>query len=100
MVFTDSVFKYFSLIQGRIRKEIVGSDSVAPFEYEDEPFFKAYQSIYETWKKRKSQRETAASLKISRDTLKKWEDGFVKYGTMGFCRICRLLTLIPGSKNS
>ena len=83
MVFTDATWKYFSLTQFRIRSALVQSQSSVPFEYDDEPFFKTYNALYGIWKEGKSQRQTAKSLNISRETLIKWEISFVNYGTVG-----------------
>jgi transcriptional regulator with XRE-family HTH domain len=57
--------------------------SHVPFHYENEPFFEAYEALYRVWKKRSSQREVAGALNISRQSLKQWEQDFVRYGTVG-----------------
>ncbi len=83
MVFTDQIFKYFSLTQSKIRAAIAGSASGRPFGYEDESFFDAYAALYQFWVKRKSQRETADLFSVGRHTLKEWEKSFIDYGGMG-----------------
>jgi len=83
MVFTDVTWKFFSLIQFRVRKAVAQSQSPVPFIYEDEPFFRSYSALYKVWVKRRSQRQVAESLNISRKTLKHWERNFVDYGALG-----------------
>jgi hypothetical protein len=83
MVFTDSTHKYFTLIPFKIRAAMARLHSSVPFAYDEEPFFSAYDSLYKIWVKRKSQRAVAASLHIGKDTVKNWEDSFVKYGALG-----------------
>jgi hypothetical protein len=83
MVFTDVTWKFFSLIQFRVRKAVAQSQSPVPFIYEDEPFFKSYNAVYEVWVKRRSQRQVGESLNVSRKTLKHWGKNFVDYGALG-----------------
>jgi len=83
MVFTDVTWKFFSLIQFRVRKAVAQSQSPIPFIYEDEPFFRSYNALYEVWVKRRSQRQVGESLNVSRKTLKHWEKNFVDYGALG-----------------
>lgn len=83
MVFTDATWKYFSLTQFRIRAALAQSQSSVPFEYDGESFFNTYNVLYKIWKKGKSQRQIAQSVNISRATLTKWDENFVKYGTVG-----------------
>ena len=83
MLLTDATRKHFSLIQFRVRKALAESRSSVPFVYEDEPFFNAYEAISQLWAKRRAQREVCKSLKLSRNTLKTWEQNFVNYGTLG-----------------
>jgi hypothetical protein len=83
MVFTDSTLKYFSIIPFRVRSAMATTKSSICFEYEDEPFYNAYNAIFETWIEKKSQRYVAKSYNISRRTLTKWENEFVKHGTIG-----------------
>ena len=83
MVLTDAARKHFASIQFRVRKAMAESRSSVPFAYEDEPFFLAYHAISEVWKKRRPQRAIAESLKISRNTVKKWDGLFATYGAVG-----------------
>ena len=83
MVFTDSSRKYFSQIPFKIRAAMAKSNSYVPFTYEDEPFFKSYDALYQMWVKRQPQKKVAKSFRISKDILKKWEDRFLGYGTIG-----------------
>ena len=83
MVFTDVTWKFFSLIQFRVRKAVAQSQSPVPFIYEDEPFFRSYNALYEVWVKRRSQRQVGESLNVSRKTLKQREKNFVDYGALG-----------------
>ncbi len=83
MVFTENTLKYFSLIQHRIRNATAQARSSIPFAYDDEPFFKSYNGLYEIWTKRKSQRKVAEALNISRKTLKQWETNFINHGAVG-----------------
>ncbi len=83
MVFTDSTWKYFSLIPFKIRAAMAMSNSSVPFTYEDESFFKSYEALYLLWVKRQSQKKLAQSLRIGKDTLKRWENSFLCYGAMG-----------------
>ena len=59
------------------------SVSDVPFAYDDEPFFQAYDALYQIWVKRKSQRAVAESNNINRQKLKDLETGFTDYGTVG-----------------
>lgn len=83
MVFTDTTWKYFSLIPFKVRAAVAKSKAYVPFNYEDESFFTFYDALHKIWVKRQSQRMMAKHLRISRDTLKKWEAHFVNYGTIG-----------------
>ena len=83
VIFTDATWKFFALIQHRVRKAVAQSQSSVPFIYEDEPFFNSYNALYNVWVRRKSQREVGESLNVSRKTLKKWEKNFVNYGALG-----------------
>ncbi len=83
MVFTDATYKYFSLIQFKVRKAIAQSSTSVPFVYEDESFFKAYHAVWQIWKKRASLCQVAKSLKVRKKTLSKWEHDFVQYGAVG-----------------
>jgi transcriptional regulator with XRE-family HTH domain len=83
MVPTETTLKYFAKIPFRVRSAFAQSKSSVAFEYEDEPFFRSYEALYQIWVKRKSQRSVAESANISRQTLKEWEFGFTEYGTLG-----------------
>lgn len=96
MVLTDATWKYFSLIQCRVRKAMAQSPSSIAFAYQDEEFFRAYHAISEVWAKRKSQREVAQSLNISRKTMKRWEQNFVEYGALGLLPELSYVPVEPG----
>ena len=83
MVFTDATWKYFSLVPFKVRSAMAASNAYVPYQYEDEPFFSSYDALLKTWTKGQSQRTMAEQLHIGRDTLKKWEEHFVDYGTLG-----------------
>lgn len=83
MVFTDTTWKYFSLAQSYIRAAKAESTTSIPFEYNNEPFFKSYNALYEVWKKRISKRTVAHALNVGRDTLLKWEVEFMNHGAIG-----------------
>ena len=95
MVFTDSTRKYFSLIPFKIRAAMAKSNCLVPFTYDDEPFFKAYDALYRLWVKRKSQRALSASLRISKNTLKNWEDNFVAHGALGLLAQLSFIKVAP-----
>jgi len=83
MVFTDSTWKYFSLIPFKIRAAMAKSNCFVPFTYEDESFFKSYEALYQLWVRRQTQKKVAQSLRISKKTLKRWQDSFLLYGAIG-----------------
>ena len=83
MVFTDSTWKYFSLIPFKIRAAMAKSNCFVPFTYEDESFFKSYEALYQLWVKRLPQKKVAQSFRISKATLKRWEDNFLCHGAIG-----------------
>jgi hypothetical protein len=83
MIPTETTLKYFAKISFRIRAALTQTKSAVAFEYEDEPFFKSYEALYQIWVKRKSQRSIAESFSISRQTLKDLETKFSKYGSLG-----------------
>ena len=83
MVFTDVTWKYFSVIQYRVRRAVAQAQSSVPFVYEGEPFFTSYNALDEVWVKRRTQRQVAESLNVSRKTLRQWEKNFVDYGALG-----------------
>jgi len=108
MVFTDATLEYFSLIPYRIRRAMAETQAFAPFAYEDEPFFRTYEAMELRWKKRRSRREVAQSLGISRDKLKALEERFAKYGALGLLpelsgspvdpRLERLVVLVKSAR--
>ena len=71
------------------------SHSFVPFTYDDEPFFKSYDALYKLWAKRKSQRALSASLRISKNTLKNWEDNFVAHGALGLLAQLSFVKVAP-----
>lgn len=83
MVFTDSTIKYFSLTGSCVRAGFAESNSETPFYYEEEPFHIAYKVITLIWKRRQSIRSAAEKYEVSRDTIKKWQHDFVRYGAIG-----------------
>ena len=95
MILTDSAQKYFSLIPFKIRSAMAKSQSFVPFIYGDESFFAAYNALYEIWAKRKSQRTVAASLNIGKNTIKKWENNFEKFGALGLLAQLSYLDVDP-----
>ena len=108
MIFADSTWNYFAQIPSRVRLALANSQSSVPFEYEDEPFFRSYDALYNIWVDRKSQRAIADSHSISRQTLKKWEELFIDYGAIGLIpelpfvhidpQLERLIVLIKSSR--
>ena len=83
MVFTDTTIKYFSIIGSRVRAGFAESNSETPFYYEEEPFHNAYEAITLIWKRRQSIRSVAEKYEVSRDTIKRWQQDFVRYGAIG-----------------
>ncbi len=83
MVLTETTLKYFTKIPFRVRAAFAHSKSPVVFEYEDEPFFSAYETLYQIWTKRKSQRSVAESSNMSRQTLNKCEGAFSEHGALG-----------------
>jgi len=83
VVFTDVTWKYFSVIQSRVRRAVAQAQSSVPFVYEGEAFFTSYNALYAVWVKRRSQRQVAESLNVSRKTLRQWEKNFVDFGALG-----------------
>ena len=71
------------------------SNCLVPFTYDDEPFFKAYDTLHRLWAKRKSQRSLSASLRISKNTLKNWEDNFVAHGALGLLAQLSFIKVAP-----
>ena len=83
MVFTDTAIEYFLLIGSRVRAGFAESSSATPFDYEREPFHRAYEAITRIWKKRQSIRSVAEKHALSRDTVKRWQQDFVSHGAIG-----------------
>ncbi|MCP4757137.1 MAG: hypothetical protein GY866_40250, partial [Proteobacteria bacterium] len=108
MIFSESTWKYFSEVQFQVRSALAHSASSVPFEYGKEPFFRAYEALYQTWVKRKPQRAIAESLGVNRRKIKSWEDSFVDHGTVGLLpdvsfvdidpRLERLAILVKSSR--
>lgn len=82
MVFTDSSWKYFSLIPFRVRSAMAEAGALSPFSYEGESFFKWYEVLGGLWSKRQTQRKAAQALGVRKDKLKEMKTSFVKYGTV------------------
>jgi hypothetical protein len=99
MVFTESTCKYFSQIPFRVRSALAHAKSSVPFEYDDEPFFKSYDTLYQVWVKRKSQRLVSESQSINRQTFKNWETRFVDYGTVGLLPELSFVKIEPRLEN-
>ena len=87
MVFTDTAFNYFSLIQSNVRAEIGKTYSDIPFQYNGEQFFQAYEAIRRIWRERKSQRHICTTLNMHRTIIKKWETNLVHYGVLGLLQL-------------
>ena len=83
MVFTDTAIEYFSLIGSRVRAGFAESNSATPFYYEEESFHSAYEVMTLIWKRRQSIRSVAEKHAVSRDTVKNWQQDFVRYGAIG-----------------
>ena len=95
MVFTESTQKYFLLIPFKIRAAMARDNLSVPFAYENEPFFTAYQALYQLWVKRQPQKTVVGSLRISKNALKKWEDRFTGYGAIGLLPKLSFITVDP-----
>ena len=83
MVFTDAAIEYFSLIGSRVRAVYAEIQSAAPFYYADDSFHSAYEALTLIWKKRQSLRGVAEKYAVGRDTVKQWQQDFVRYGALG-----------------
>ena len=83
MVLTDAAREYFSLLPYKVRAAVARTKGVAPFAYDDEPFFVAYEAMEKRQTRRGSQRAVADGLGIGRDRLRYLEDRFKQYGTIG-----------------
>ena len=95
VVFTDSTFRTFSIVPALVRVAMAEQQTQTPYRYENEPFFPAYDALFRIWKKRESQRKVAAEFGIGRDTLRGWEDAFLRHGAIGFLRIPGLVEVDP-----
>ncbi len=95
MVFTDTTFKFFSILQSNVRAALASSVSDIPYAYEGESFFNSYEILQQIWCQRKSQREVAKSALISRATLRQWEADFVQYGAVGLLSEISYLKVDP-----
>ncbi len=91
VVLTDSSFRTFSLIPALVRAATAKQHTPTPYHYDNEPFFQAYDTLWRIWKKRESQRNVSAELGIGRDTLRGWENSFLRYGAVGFLRMPSLV---------
>lgn len=87
MVLSDAGFRFFAVLQAQVRSALVQGASDTPFQYEGERFFEAYSALQQVWLQRQSQRQVAASLRISRSTLSEWEDAFVQWGSIGLLQL-------------
>ncbi len=83
MVFSDTAIEYFSLIGSRVRAGFAETPAAAPFHYADEPFHSAYEALRLIWKKRQSLRTVAEKCSVARDTVKQWQQDFIRYGALG-----------------
>ena len=99
MIFTEFTWKYFSQVQFQVRSATAHSKSSIPFEYGEEPFFQIYNTLYQTWVQRKSQRMVAESLDINRQKIKNWESSFVDHGTVGLLPELSFVDIDPQLEN-
>ena len=83
MILTDASKAYFVAIQSKVRAACAESKGIAPFAYEDESFFEAYEALTMRRTQRASRRQVANQLGIGREKLKHFEDRFAQYGTLG-----------------
>jgi hypothetical protein len=95
VVFTDSTFRTFALIPALVRAATAEQQTHTPYRYENEPFFQAYDALFLIWRKRESQRKVSAQLGIGRDTIRGWEDAFVRHGAIGFLRMPAVVEVDP-----
>jgi hypothetical protein len=95
VVFTDSTFRTFSIVPALVRVATAEQQTQTPYRYENEPFFPVYDALFRIWKKRESQRKVAAEFGLGRDTLRGWEDAFLRHGAIGFLRIPGLVEVDP-----
>jgi hypothetical protein len=83
MVLTDMAKTYFASIPFKVRAALATTKGIAPFVYEDEPFFVAYEVLTQRRAKRLSRRAVAEQLGISRNRVEHLEDRFTQHGTVG-----------------
>jgi hypothetical protein len=95
MVLTDSTFGYFQKLQHRVRASLAELSSGVPFAYSEEPFFELYDVLRQIWRGRKSKRSISNEKKIGRGNLKKIEDNFISYGTVGLLPELSLIRVDP-----
>ena len=95
VVFTDSTFRTFALIPALVRAATAEQQTHTPYRYENEPFFQAYDALFLIWRKRESQRKVSAQLGVGRDTIRGWEDAFVRHGAIGFLRMPAVVEVDP-----
>lgn len=95
MVFTETTFSYFKLLQSRVRTALAESCSETPFYYEGDMFFSAYDTLYQIWIKRQAQRRLAEELSIRRSRLKEWEKSFTQHGAIGLLQSLSFIDIDP-----
>jgi len=95
VVFTDSTFQTFSIIPALVRAATAKQHAPAPYLYENEPFFQAYDALLRIWKKRESQRKVSAAIGAGRDTIRGWENTFLRYGAIGFLQMPGFVEVDP-----
>lgn len=83
MLLTEAAKSYFLSIQFKVRAACAASTGIAPFAYEDEPFFDAYEAITMRRAKRVSRRVVAQRFGVGRERLKCLERCFEQHGSMG-----------------
>jgi hypothetical protein len=83
MIFTDKTFEYFENLRFQLNSAFPGDFLGAPFLYENETFFTAYEAISRGWVKREPQKKIVSDLSIKRAQFKEWENQFVLYGAVG-----------------
>ena len=73
MILTDASKAYFVAIQSKVRAACAQSKGMAPFAYEDESFFEAYEALTMRRAQRASRRQVANQLGIGREKLKHFD---------------------------
>ena len=87
VVFTDSTFHTFAIVHGLVRSAATQKQTPTPFLYENEPFFQTYDALFRIWRKRESQRKVSVESGVGRDTIRGWEEAFLRQGAIGFLQI-------------